>query len=126
MNENQLIKTWNDQRSALIKSQLPQSIVLAVILALGATGHLTNKSDLTLRLFALAIGVAGGVSSLRVIFATLRDGVSLVKSLEEIKGLSPMGKAIRKSSPSLILSRYLFTVFTLLNFTLLGFYLFKR
>ena len=110
----------------MIKSQLPQSIVFAVILTLGATGHLTNKSDLILRLFALAIGVTSALFSLRVSLATVRDGVSLIKTLEEIKGLSPIGKAIRKSSPSLILTRYLFTVYTLFNFTLLGFYLFKK
>jgi hypothetical protein len=126
MNENQLIKIWNDQRSASTKLQIPPTIFLAVILGLGSTGHLTNKSELNLRFFALAVVTAVGIFTVSGILATIRDGVSLIRTLEEIKGLTPLGKNIRNSSTSLIFSGFTVSIFALLNFVLLSFYLFKK
>jgi hypothetical protein len=60
------------------------------------------------------------------ILAKIRDGVSLIRTLEEIKGLTPLGKNIRNSSTSLIFSGFTVSIFALLNFVLLSFYLFKK
>jgi hypothetical protein len=126
MNENQLIKIWNDQRSASVKLQLLPTIILAVVLGLGASGRLTSKSELTLRLFTLAVALAVVLFSVRGILATIRDGVSLTRSLEEIKGLTPLGKNIRNSSTSLIINGFVVSIFALLIILLLSFYLFKK
>ena len=126
MNENQLIKIWNDQRSACVKLQLPPTIILAVVLGLGASGRLTRKSELTLRLFTLTVALAVLLFAVRGILATIRDGVSLTRSLEEIKGLTPLGKNIRNSSTSLIITGFIVSIFALLNIVLLSFYLFKK
>jgi len=126
MNENQLIKVWNDQRSASIKLQIPPTIFLAVTLGLGVTGHLTNKSQLTLRFLALAVVAAACIFSVSGILATIRDRVSLIRTLEEIKGLTPLGKNIRNSSASLISSGFAVSISGLLNLVLLSFYLFKK
>ena len=126
MNENQLIKIWNDQRSASVKLQLPPTIILAVVLGLGASGRLTSKSELTLRLFTLTVALAVLLFAVRGMLATIRDGVSLTRSLEEIKGLTPLGKNIRNSSTSLIITGFIVSIFALLNIVLLSFYLFKK
>jgi hypothetical protein len=126
MNENQLIKNWNYQRAASAKLQLPPTIILAVVLGLGASGRLTSKSELTLRIFTLAVTVAIVLFSVRGILATIRDGVSVTRSLEEIKGLTPLGKNIRNSSTSLIITGFTVSIFSLLILLLLSFYLFKN
>jgi len=126
MNENQLIKIWNDQRSSSTKLQIPPTIFLAVILGLGATGQLTKKSELNLRFFALAVVAAAGIFSVSGILATIRDGMSLIRTLEEIKGLTPLGKNIRNSTTSLTVSGFTIPIFTLLYFVFLSFYLFKK
>jgi hypothetical protein len=125
MNENQLIKFWNDQRSASIKLQIPPTILFASILALGTTGRLTHKSALSLRIITLTVVLAALIFAVSGVLATIRDGVSTVRSLEELKGLTPLGKKIRKSSPSLIVIGYSVSAFALLNLILLALYLFK-
>jgi hypothetical protein len=126
MNENQLIKIWNDQRSASVKLQIPPTIILGLVLGLGASGRLTCKSDLTLRFLTLAVVVAILLFSVRGVLATVRDGVSLSRSLEEIKGLTPLGKNIRNSSTSLIINGFLAPILALFTIVLLSFYLFKK
>jgi hypothetical protein len=126
MNENQLIKIWNDQRSASIKLQIPPAIILAVVLGLGATGRLTSKSDVTLRYFTLIVVVAILIFSVNGVLATVRDGVSISRTLEEIKGLTPLGKNVRNSSTSLIITGFMVSIFALLNVVLLSFYLFTK
>ena len=126
MNENQLIKIWNDQRSASIKLQIPPAIILAVVLGLGATGRLTSKSDVTLRYLTLIVVVAILIFSVNGVLATVRDGVSISRTLEEIKGLTPLGKNVRNSSTSLIITGFMVSIFALLNIVLLSFYLFTK
>jgi len=126
MNENQLIKIWNDQRSASIKLQIPPAIILAVVLGLGATGRLTSKSDVTLRYLTLIVVVAILIFSVNGVLATVRDGVSISRTLEEIKGLTPLGKNVRNSSTSLIITGFMVSIFALLNVVLLTFYLFTK
>jgi len=126
MNENQLIKIWNDQRSASIKLQIPPAIILAVVLGLGATGRLTSKSDVTLRYLTLIVVVAILIFSVNGVLATVRDGVSISRTLEEIKGLTPLGKNVRNSSTSLIITGFMVSIFALLNVVLLSFYLFTK
>lgn len=126
MNENQLIKIWNDQRSASIKLQIPPAIILAVVLGLGATGRLTSKSDVTLRYLTLIVVLAILIFSVNGVLATVRDGVSISRTLEEIKGLTPLGKNVRNSSTSLIITGFMVSIFALLNVVLLSFYLFTK
>jgi hypothetical protein len=126
MNENQLMKLWSDQRSGRIRAHLAPTILLAVILGLSATGHLTNHTDVTLRLFGVGLVAACGLFSLIAIFSTVRDGVSLIRTLEEIKGLSLLAKDIRNSVTSLTLSGFVYVLFALFNFALLVIYLFKK
>jgi hypothetical protein len=126
MNENQLIKAWNDQRSASVKLQIAPTILLAVVVGLGASGRLTNNSELTLRFFTLVVATAVILFYVRGILATIRDGVSLTRSLEEIKGLTPLGKNLRDSSTSLIITGFTVSFFAPLTLMLLSFYLFKK
>jgi len=126
MNENQLLKLWNDQRSGRIRAQLAPTILLAAILGLCATGHLTNHTDVTLRLFAVGLVLASGVFSLLSILSSVRDGVSIIRTLEGIKGLTPLAKDIRNSISSLTLSGFAYILFSLFNFALLVIYLFKK
>jgi hypothetical protein len=97
-----------------------------VVLGLGASGRLTNNSELTLRVLTLVVATTVILFYVRGILATIRDGVSLTRSLEEIKGLTPLGKNIRDSSTSLIITGFTVSFFAPLTLMLLSFYLFKK
>jgi hypothetical protein len=43
MNENQIIKIWNDQKSARVKTLLTPVILFSVVLGLIGTGNLDKK-----------------------------------------------------------------------------------
>ncbi len=126
MNENQLLKLWYDQRSGRIRAQMAPTLLLAVILALALTGHLSNKSDVTLRTLTMGIVAASGIFSLISIFSALRESISLISALEEIKGLTLLGKDIRNSISSLTITGFAHLFFSLFNFVVLGAYLYRR
>ena len=124
MNENQLLKFWVDQRSARIRAQIPPSIILASVLALACTGHLSHQSALNLRIYTLGLVIAVGLISYLTIFSTFRDGISVIRTLEDMKGLTPFAKDIRNSMGSHLLSIAIFTLLHLVIFSLLYSYLF--
>jgi hypothetical protein len=124
MNENQLLKFWVDQRSARIKAQVPPSIILSTVLALICTGHLSTHSVMNIRIFAFGLVVAAGIISYITILSTFRDGVSVIRSLEDMRGLTPFAKDIRNSMSSHIFSIVTFTFLHLFVLAALSSYLF--
>jgi len=125
MNEYQLVKIWHEQRSNRVKAQLAPAILLALVLYLSATGQLTNNSSLVLRIFASGVVFAAGTFSLFGILTSIRDGVAVIRSLEEIKGLTPLGKDIRGSLGSLVLMGFSFMIVSLFNFVVFCIYIFR-
>lgn len=121
MNENQIIKIWNDQKSARVKALLAPVILFSVALGLVGTGNLSNKSDFGLKLFAIGLIFTGVIFSLGSVLESIREGVALTRTLEEIKGLTNLGKDIRNSSPRLIFWGFMITSTALFNF--FGFYI---
>jgi hypothetical protein len=125
MTEKELIRTWNELRAARIKAQLAPTILLAVILALAATGHLNGSSTMTLRLFVMGLVVAGGVFATTSMLAATRDAVWVSDSLAALKDLSVLGKKISKEREMTIVSGVPIAVLTLFNLVVLWIYLFR-
>ena len=123
MNENELIAIWNQQRAIRVKSQLAPTLLLSAVLALAATGNLSNSSDSMLKLFVVGLVASGGVFSVSAMVAAIRDSLAVIDALKGIKSISPLGKSIKKSSDQLKVLGGLFMVMSAFNFVVLLRYL---
>jgi hypothetical protein len=124
MNENELIAIWNQQRAIRVKSQLAPTLLLSAVLALAATGNLSNSSDSTLKLFVIGLVASGGVFSVSAMVAAIRDSLSVIDSLKALKSVSPLGKGIKKSADQLKALGVLFMLMSGFNFVVLLSYLY--
>ena len=124
MNENELISIWNQQRAIRVKSQLAPTVLLSAVLALAATGNLSNSSDSTLKLFVIGLVASGGVFSVSAMVAAIRDSLAVIDSLKALKTLSPLGKSIKKSADQLKAIGVLFMLMSGFNFVVLLSYLY--
>jgi hypothetical protein len=124
MNENELISIWNQQRAIRVKSQLAPTVLLSAVLALAATGNLSNSSDSMLKLFVVGLVASGGVFSVSAMVAAIRDSLSVIDSLKALKSVSPLGKSIKKSADQLKALGVLFMLMSSFNFVVLLSYLY--
>jgi hypothetical protein len=124
MNENELISIWNQQRAIRVKSQLAPTLLLSAVLALAATGNLSNSSDSMLKLFVVGLVASGGVFSVSAMVAAIRDSLSVIDSLKALKSVSPLGKGIKKSADQLKALGVLFMLMSGFNFVALLSYLY--
>jgi len=124
MNENEIISIWNQQRAIRVKSQLAPTVLLSAVLALAATGNLSNNSDSTLKLFVIGLVASGGVFSVSAMVAAIRDSLAVIDSFKDLKSLSPLGKSIRKSADQLKALGVLFMAMSGFNFVVLLSYLY--
>ena len=119
MNENELISIWNQQRAIRVKSQLAPTVLLSAVLALAATGNLSNSSDSMLKLFVVGLVASGGVFSVSAMVAAIRDSLAVIDSLKALKSVSPLGKSIKKSADQLKALGVLFIAMSGFNFIVL-------
>ena len=124
MTENELIAIWNQQRAIRVKSQLAPTVLLSAVLALAATGNLSNSSDSMLKLFVVGLVASGGVFSVSAMVAAIRDSLSVIDSLKALKSVSPLGKGIKKSADQLKALGVLFMLMSGFNFVVLLSYLY--
>ena len=125
MDENNLINSWNQQRSIRVKSQLAPTILLSAVLALCATGAITSDSDQYLKLFLVGLVASGGVFSVTAMVAAVRDSLSVIDSLKALKSLTPVGQSIIKTGSQLKVLAALFMAMSTFNFVLLLLYLYS-
>lgn len=110
MTHSPLINNWNTLRKHIIQAQMPSVIILAVALALVATGQFAGSS-LAIKAFAVAVLVSTGALSLINQFAAIREGAALIADLNE--GSSASEKAIANSSKYLKLTQVVMVVFAI-------------
>ena len=125
MDENNLINSWNQQRSIRVKSQLAPTILLSAVLALCATGAITSDSDQYLKLFLVGLVASGGVFSVTAMVAAIRDSLSVIDSLKALKSLTPVGQSIIKTGSQLKVLAALFMAMSTFNFVALLLYLYS-
>jgi hypothetical protein len=80
MDTSSLTGTWNALRKSIIQAQMSSVIILAVALALVATGQFDGES-LYVKVFAVVVVVGTGVLSLVSQFAAIREGLAVVSDL---------------------------------------------
>ena len=125
MDENNLINSWNQQRSIRVKSQLAPTILLSAVLALCATGAITSDSDQYLKLFLVGLVASGGVFSVTAMVAAVRDSLYVIDSLKALKSVSAFSSSIIKSASQLKALALLFMAMSTFNFVLLLLYLYN-
>jgi len=125
MDENNLINSWNQQRSIRVKSQLAPTILLSAVLALCATGAITSDSDQYLKLFLVGLVASGGVFSVTAMVAAVRDSLSVIDALKALKSVSALSSSIIKSASQLKALALLFMAMSTFNFVALLLYLYS-
>lgn len=125
MDENNLINSWNQQRSIRVKSQLAPTILLSAVLALCATGAITSDSDQYLKLFLVGLVASGGVFSVTAMVAAVRDSLSVIDSLKALKSASALSQSIANSASQLKALALLFMAMSTFNFVVLLLYLYS-
>jgi hypothetical protein len=125
MDENNLINSWNQQRSIRVKSQLAPTILLSAVLALCATGAITSDSDQYLKLFLVGLVASGGVFSVTAMVAAVRDSLAVIDSLKALKSLTPFSHSIIKTGSQLKGLAVAFMVMSTFNFIALILYLYS-
>ena len=125
MDENNLINSWNQQRSIRVKSQLAPTVLLSAVLALCATGAITSDSDQYLKLFLVGLVASGGVFSVTAMVAAVRDSLYVIDSLKALKSVSAFSSSIIKSASQLKALALLFMAMSTFNFVLLLLYLYN-
>ena len=125
MDENNLINSWNQQRSIRVKSQLAPTVLLSAVLALCATGAITSDSDQYLKLFLVGLVASGGVFSVTAMVAAVRDSLSVIDALKALKSVSALSSSIIKSASQLKALALLFMAMSTFNFVALLLYLYS-
>ena len=125
MDENNLINSWNQQRSIRVKSQLAPTVLLSAVLALCATGAITSDSDQYLKLFLVGLVASGGVFSVTAMVAAVRDSLYVIDSLKALKSVSALSSSIIKSGSQLKVLALLFMAMSTFNFVALLLYLYS-
>ena len=96
MEENSLIKLWNQLRLQIIQAQVAPALVLIAILALAAIGSFETAND---GATYLAIGVAAVTGILAIIsqYAAVREGEALIVDLRKMEKKSALAEKIAES-----------------------------
>jgi len=82
MDSSALVGNWNTLRKSIISSQMSSVIMLAVALALVATGQFVDATA-EVKLFAVIVLVTTGALSLINQFAAIREGAAVIKDMKE-------------------------------------------
>jgi len=115
MTESPLVQNWNSLRRTITHAQMSSVIMLAVTLALVATGQFAGAS-LGVKLFAVTVLVSTGALSLISQFAAIREGAAVVKDLAG--ATSATEKAIAESGNYLKLTQVAMVIFALATLVL--------
>uniref|UniRef100_UPI004049462A hypothetical protein n=1 Tax=Candidatus Planktophila sp. TaxID=2175601 RepID=UPI004049462A len=96
MEENSLIKLWNQLRLQIIQAQVAPALVLIAIVALAAIGSFETAND---GAKYLAIGVAAVTGILAIIsqYAAVREGEALIVDLRKLEKKSALAEKIAES-----------------------------
>ena len=96
MEENSLIKLWNQLRLQIIQAQVAPALVLIAIVALAAIGSFETAND---GAKYLAIGVAAVTVILAIIsqYAAVREGEALIVDLRKMEKKSALAEKIAES-----------------------------
>lgn len=105
MDEKNLLKFWNTQRSHVIHSQFSSAIVLIGILVLATLGGFESAPN---KVKYLAIGIAAATGILAIIsqYAAIREGEAVALDLQKVENPSLLAQKVAGSGSLLSLTTF--------------------
>ena len=103
MDEQALLRLWNEQRMQIIAAQIAPALVLIAVFVLAAQGTFASASDAS-RYLAIAVAASTGLLALVSQFAVIREAEALLLDLERVENGSALSQKIASSRSFLSLT----------------------
>ena len=124
MNENELLRLWNEKRSQIISAQMAPSLVLIGILVIAGFGNFANATD-AVKYLAIAVSAATGILAVISQYAAIREASALVVDINKLSSPSALATKVGGSGKFLSLTAVVIvalsvTIFALVVTAVLG------
>ena len=124
MNENELLRLWNEKRSQIISAQMAPSLVLIGILVIAGFGNFANATD-AVKYLAIAVSAATGILAVISQYAAIREASALVVDINKLSSPSALATKVGGSGKFLSLTAVVIvalsvTIFALVVMAVLG------
>ena len=124
MNENELLRLWNEKRSQIISAQMAPSLVLIGILVIAGFGNFANATD-AVKYLAIAVAAATGILAVISQYAAIREASALVVDINKLSSPSALATKVGGSGKFLSLTAVVIvalsvTIFALVVMAVLG------
>jgi len=124
VNENELLRLWNEKRSQIISAQVAPALVLIGILVIAGFGNFANATD-AVKYLAIAVAAATGILAVISQYAAIREASALVTDIAKLSGKSALATKVGESGKFLSLTAVIIvalsaTIFALVVTAVLG------
>jgi hypothetical protein len=103
MNENELVKLWNDKRSQITNAQMAPALVLIATFVVAAFGKFDGATDGT-KYLALGVVAATGILATITQYAVIREAEMLCDDLAKVGKSGALANRIAQSKSFLKLT----------------------
>lgn len=124
MNENELLRLWNEKRSQIISAQVAPALVLIGILIIAGFGNFADAAD-AVKYLAIAVAAATGILAVISQYAAIREASALVVDINKLSSPSALATKVGASGKFLSLTAIIIvvlsaTIFALVVMAVLG------
>lgn len=124
MNENELLRLWNEKRSQIISAQVAPALVLIGILIIAGFGNFADATD-SVKYLAIAVAAATGILAVISQYAAIREASALVVDINKLSSPSALATKVGASGKFLSLTAAIIvalsaTIFALVVTAVLG------
>ena len=103
MDEQALLRLWNEKRTQIILAQIAPALVLIAVFVLAAQGTFAGASDAG-RYLTIAVAASTGLLAVVSQFAVIREAEALLQDLDRVANPSALTKKIASSRSFLSLT----------------------
>ncbi len=96
MDEQALLKLWNENRMQIILAQIAPALVLIAVFVLAAQGTLASASDAS-KYLVIVVAASTGLLAILSQFAVIREAQALLEDLSKVNNGSSLTKKIASS-----------------------------
>ena len=96
MDEQALLKLWNENRMQIILAQIAPALVLIAVFVLASQGTLASASDAS-KYLVIVVAASTGLLAILSQFAVIREAQALLEDLSKVNNGSSLTKKIASS-----------------------------
>jgi len=115
LDEQEIIKYWNQLRKNFVYSQIIPALLFLVLIQQASNGKLVNLTDQVKYFILVVVGIIGILSFINQ-YSSIREAGALVQDLNGMKIKSALARKISLSQQLLDLTAYAITFFSLLSY----------